>query len=624
MSKTKKTYWWLDKYSVDELEYKKDKKSNWWGSSYINPTKGWMDKLGGYDFSYSWFDRKKNKKDILYKKLLDQLQTSINVIDCDKNLKVAWSSGEDTNSPDNDCVYLSPDSLIEGDKLNPVVKDNILDVLTGKVYLSKVLHNQINKRDFELSKKFRSTGHTKHSICVSKLWESLETQIAKKFMENNWQGFMPHVVKELDYSSSNKEIVQNYINSSVDKPDLDAIILGISWNIVHEHNSVEIPDVYDECLEFAAETLEKIESEKERFKACSDIVTNISRILKEQEEKSPNPPNTNGGSTLSIKDFNICDGQLFGERVKNRTDVDLSQIKSSEEDKSLNSVTNSSAFELNNLKNKFIIPDISPESKDIYIQKVKDLRGVINGIKNNFYFINNKTTLESYGHLSGDIDDNNLYKLSLNDDRIMSKKDIISHKKIAICLLVDESGSMDDKYVQATNVAISLAEGLKDYFGISIYGHTAEHDHDDEYIKGCLITEYCTPRNNRIESCVNIEAKSENVDGVAIELVAKKFYQDFPDQRRIIFHISDGEPSSSYYGGHDADKHVSNICQMVRSRLETEVYGIGICDAFESSTGKKLYGSDNYVILDDVESSIGIITRFLKQVCNKNQKVYTY
>lgn len=618
-SKLKKTYWWLDKYNIDSREYKKEKLSAWWGSSYENPTKGWMDKLGGCDWGYSWTDKKKNRKDLVYKKLLEQLQTSINVIDCDKNLKVRWSCGEDTNSPENDVVFLSPNDLVDGIGTNPVVKENILDVLTGKVYLSKVLHNQINKKDYKLSNEFKQMGSKKLSVCISKLWESLETHIAKKFMEDNWQGFMPHVVKELDHNSSNKEAIQNFINDSVDKPSVDAVTLGIAWNLVHEHNSIEMPSIYDECLDFAANILEKSESENNRFKVCSQIINEINRILKEKES-DPQSSSSSFLNNLSIKDFQICDGQLFGDQVKNNVDSNLSNIRLSSEVKDSNSLTACDGldFDISGITNKFVIPKIKSGDKDHYFEKVKNLKSIIQGIKNNFYFINNKMTIESYGHFSGDIDENNLYKLRLNDDRIMCKTDIISQRKISVCFLVDESGSMEDKYTEAVNVTISLAEGLKDYFGISIYGHTAE----TKTVNGCLITEYYTPRNTKIESCVNISSKNENIDGVAIELVAKRFYQDCPDQRRIIFHISDGEPCSSYYNGDEAIHHVNNVCQTVRSRLDTEVYGIGICSAFEDYTGKTLYGKDNYVILNDVQSSIGVITRFLKQIYNKNVKIY--
>jgi hypothetical protein len=617
LAKTKKNYWWLEKYKTKDSFYKEEKESSgWWTSSYKNPTRGWMEKLGHYDWGYSWLDKKKDKKEIAYKKLLEQLQTSINVINSDKLLKVKWSNGENYNSPESDFVYLSPNSLLEESDIGPVVKEEMVDILTGKVYLYKILHSQITKEDFSRSQAFKNSVDSKFGIFISKLWESLETNIAKNFIENNWCGFMPHVVKEIDYSSSDKIKVQAFLDSSVESPSLDAAILGISWNLVHEHNSVEIPDVYDACLDIAENILSKEDTEKQRFKACNEIVREISKILNQKISKSDSE--FGGGfsnSRLKINEFKICDEQLFGAEVSNKVDCRLSELTTSRDSDSL---VDCDECSIANLKNKFVIKSANDSHKSEYLQKVSDLKNVIMGIKNNFYFINNKLSVSSYGHFSGDIDENNLYKLRMNDDRVMSKTDVLSQKKISVCLLVDESGSMDDKYVEAINATIALSEGLREYFPISIYGHTAETSSVD----GCLITEYYTPRNNKIESCVRIEAKSENIDGLAIELVAKKFYLDYPDTRRILFHISDGEPSGSYYGGESAEKHVNNVCNMIRSKLETEVYGIGVCSAFEEGTGRRLYGKNNFVVLDDVDSSVGIITRFLKQICNKNIRIY--
>ena len=60
---------------------KKKESSEWWSSSYKSSTKGWMEKLGHYGWGYSWLDKKKDKKETAYRSLLNQLQTSINVID---------------------------------------------------------------------------------------------------------------------------------------------------------------------------------------------------------------------------------------------------------------------------------------------------------------------------------------------------------------------------------------------------------------------------------------------------------------------------------------------------------------------------------------------------------------
>lgn len=645
--------WWLEKYDTKKDSYKSYKSSytgsSWWKSSYKSATKGWMDKLGGF----GWFDfdykGKEDKTKRLYRKVLNQLQTSINVISGEKNLNVRWSDGDNQNSPDSPIVYISPDSLI--DEGENIVEDTI-DVLTGKVYLSSVLNKQISKDDYNIANLMRNRiGRDPLYAPTVKLWEALETNIAKKFIEDNWCGFMPHIVKHGEAIKTKKETVQNFIdNTSKTSPNLEAAIAGISWNLTSPEDTVILPKVYENCVEAAVDILEDPETENKRFNTCQRIVRKIQEILLEQEAESQGDnqndecgdegkdseqiskeinqkpedgekPAKKVSKSKLQKDFEnikLTDGELFGSKVKNITDETIAHIKSNKDESGDGGTTGMNGVDLSGLKNEFVVPDVREIDRDgeAYESVVLDLKPCINTIKNTFCSINNKLFLNSYGHNSGDIDENNLHKIFLGDDRMMQKRDIISQKKISICLLIDESGSMQDKDVDARNTAIALAEGLKNYFDVSVYGHTAELN-----VKGCTITEYFTPRNKFIQTCMDISAKCENVDGLAIELVAKKFIADYPESRRIIFVISDGEPASTYYGGSPAIEHVNNVCEMIRNRMDTEVYGIGICEAYDDDTGEALYDKGNYVVLEDVTSSIGIITRFLKQICNKNTRV---
>ena len=628
--------WWLDKYDVNKSSYKAYKSSSggsWWRSSYKSATKGWMDKLGGF----GWFDleysNREDKKRRLYKRVLNQIQTSINVISGDKELKVRWSDGESQNSPDSNIVHVSPDNLIDDSE---VIVEDTLDVLTGKVYLSSILNKQIVKEDYALANLYRSKENRDSSYAPTiKLWEALETNIAKKFIEDNWCGFMPHIIKHGESICSKKEAVQSFIDSTLSTPNLQAVISGIAWNLVNSDDMIVIPDIYEKCVDAAVEILENPESENKKLSSCREIVKKVKEILQEQHQENEkqqtdndNDNHNNDNDKLnksnlskSFKSLKITDSELFGLKVKNSTDESLAQIKNDKDETGKDSVTEINSVDLSAKFSKFVIPEYDYAYDESYKNIVIDLNNCINAVKNNFYFINNKMFLNSFGHISGDVDENNLHKIFLNDDRLMQRKDIVSQKKIAVCLLIDESGSMEDKYIDARNTAIILAEGLKNYFDISIYGHTAEQQTNYEFINGCLITEYYTPRNRHIQTCVEISSKSENVDGLAIELVAKKFVEDYPYSRRIIFVISDGEPASTYYGGGEAEEHVNNVCEMVRKRMDTEVYGIGVCDAYSDETGESLYREGNYVILEDVMSSVGIITRFLKQICNKNKRV---
>ena len=52
-------------------------------------------------------------------------------------------------------------------------------------------------------------------------------------------------------------------------------------------------------------------------------------------------------------------------------------------------------------------------------------------------------------------------------------------------------------------------------------------------------------------------------------------------------------------------------------RRGIEIYGVGVAKAYNQSLGDRMYGKGNNVILRDVVSSIGVITRFIRQVAKK-------
>lgn len=250
---------------------------------------------------------------------------------------------------------------------------------------------------------------------------------------------------------------------------------------------------------------------------------------------------------------------------------------------------------------------------------LKKHSSAIRSIRNSLSFRNNSMKMPSYGHRSGDIDENALFKIKMDDDRIMLRSDTISEKNIAVCLLVDESGSMDGERVRnARDVAITLASALGGVSGIvtSVYGHTAE-----EEVDGCTIREYFTPRNPKLSSCMWMSGRCENHDGFAIQHTANAFYRDYGAyDRKIMFVISDGQPAGSNYGGSTARKHMKKVSDACRSKLGIEVYGIGIDRAYEDRLGNEMYGQGNFVVLDDVSSSLPIMSRFIRQVAMSMKK----
>ena len=261
---------------------------------------------------------------------------------------------------------------------------------------------------------------------------------------------------------------------------------------------------------------------------------------------------------------------------------------------------------------------IHPGYETEYRKVLSEHRGEIRTIRSSLQFRNNINNMVSYGHRSGDIDDNSLFKIRMNDDRVMTKTDTVSSKKIAICLLVDESGSMGagNRVADARNTAIILGESLRGMDGIalSIYGHSAEEGYPHNNL---TLREYYSPRQNNMAACMEMDARCQNHDSYAILHTANIFDRDYHDyDRKIVFVISDGEPAGGGYGGRPAMAHMLAVSQACEKR-GIEVYGVGIDNAYSTTAGKLMYGEGRFVVLDDVKSSLGVMTRFIRQIAMK-------
>jgi cobalamin biosynthesis protein CobT len=259
-----------------------------------------------------------------------------------------------------------------------------------------------------------------------------------------------------------------------------------------------------------------------------------------------------------------------------------------------------------------------------YADLRRSLRREIAVVRSALSFLAVSMGAPSYGHQTGEVDDASLFKLRLDDDRIMQQSDSMSAPTIAVCVLIDESGSMwaqtrsgRARVHVARDVALTLVEGLKEVPGmsVSIYGHSAEmYDGKGEKQYGVLLYRYYTPSMPHAEKLIHAEARSQNLDGFAIQHAANLFAVEHRfSERKIMFVVSDGYPAGHGYGGSLARGHMKRVSDSCQNQLGVEVYGIGIDNAYEERKGSEMYGQGNSVTLKDVSSSLGVMVRFLRQ-----------
>jgi hypothetical protein len=592
-----------------------------------SPTSIWTKKLGIFDYQEK--TDKKNK----CLSLLRQLNRSANIIlndgENEKNVKVLFSGGQESNNVCKDDVFISPDDFLNS-------KDEfIVDALTGKVLLATQLKRSVDKitwRKVKLESKGSDFNNCKN------IWQAIEQFVAREEVIKNWEGFIPYFVKHSENYISEKDKIQSLLNSTF---NIDGFSSMFAWNILFSENSLNIPGQYSEIYEKCRKLLDidnlppekrwefskkVVDIAKEYFKENSSHSGNqeSTKDSDESKEDSNNSGNSDQESTEDLDESNesesefdnykITDNELFGDKVKNKSfsEAKTIDVEAPQEEDYVCRIYENNATPL---EPKFIFKNENKKNLLLREKYLKKFKKEIQSISKCLLFRNTDSSVEDYGHENGAIDENSLHKLAYNDYRIYSEKTIKSKKNIAVCLLVDESGSMmdRDRIDLAKEVAFVLSESMKSVNGLKVcvYGHTAQTKENDEI----EITCYKTFDQQDTSSIFKMDAKQQNIDGHAIKYVAKKFAEDsFSFDKRIMFIISDGEPEGYGYGGDPAIKHTGSVCEFCRKKMSIDIIGIGIDNAFSTATAEKLYGKNKSIVLDDVKKSLSVMSRYIRQI----------
>ena len=163
--------------------------------------------------------------------------------------------------------------------------------------------------------------------------------------------------------------------------------------------------------------------------------------------------------------------------------------------------------------------------------------------------------------------------------QVYVRKGEVKTSNLAVCILIDESGSMSGTKIEAAqDAAVLLNEAFSGVPGIDlfIYGHTADILPNGSERYGVVdIAIYKEPNSGSDYNLIKISAKSENRDGLAILDIAKRL-RSFTSEYCIMFVISDGEPSAVGYRGMTAVKDTRLRINEVESKYNIDIVGICI------------------------------------------------
>jgi cobalamin biosynthesis protein CobT len=279
-----------------------------------------------------------------------------------------------------------------------------------------------------------------------------------------------------------------------------------------------------------------------------------------------------------------------------------------------------------------------------YKQTVLRLKPVINRIQGFLRF--RATVSEDYIREleAGELDDDALCEVAVEKKpRIWRRMEAETIRPMAICLLVDMSGSMSggvkvgnvcsSRIEQARDVCIALYEALKTVKGIDlmVIGHTADADAEHvgtigyKLVKvggstddGLSMIEFIVPEQNDPQSLMCILPIGNNADSFAMAYCIKRLSSAHPSApERLLFVISDGQPSCRGLSGTPAMRHMRMVSEWGRLKHGVKSYGIGVASAYSDEDGDMMYGHGNYTVIADVMNAAPIIGRFVRKVALK-------
>lgn len=194
----------------------------------------------------------------------------------------------------------------------------------------------------------------------------------------------------------------------------------------------------------------------------------------------------------------------------------------------------------------------APEDRETYDTSLRAVRKYIPAIANTLKNHCREYQVSYRGMRSGLLDTSKIAEAYQGVQNVYIRQGQVKSDKMAVCVLIDESGSMyGEKIIAARNLAVLLNEAVSTVPGIDlyIYGHTYGDRCRDSYREGEQVTELQVYREKGYapkKALGSIEARSGNLDSYAIREAAARMKKFTGGRKNLMFVITDGAPNERY------------------------------------------------------------------------------
>ena len=235
-------------------------------------------------------------------------------------------------------------------------------------------------------------------------------------------------------------------------------------------------------------------------------------------------------------------------------------------------------------------PTETPRSKRAFIGKPN---ATTEALRASLVFRSERPRYEVKLQRNGEMDDEELYRFGLGDDRLFTQRVVDVAPDTLLGLLVDMSGSMVGSNLEtAQRLAQLFLWATHDMEGVTthVWGHTG-----DMLSSGSDIYQLWEPGDPQSRlGLISTITHGNNYDGYAIAWCAD-WMRNEEQPQKILIVLSDGYPQGHGYGGDTAERHMRDVCRWA-AQEGVGVIQIAIDSVIRPGDQERMFGAGNYVL----------------------------
>jgi hypothetical protein len=457
---------------------------------------------------------------------------------------------------------------------------------------------------------YTTTLHAVDNEVIRSLWNVIEDERIERRLGDDKPGFS-RFLEKLRYYYFDYVYLEGGVIDDVEKKDDAGRFLDLLLRIIRypkylkesdfEYFGAYLMDIKEILSEFPDSTEESLRCAREIYEVIKDMYRDAD---KESTDKELSEKIEKDASEVIEKLRDLLGSATADEKPAGESSIDDTKMSDAvKKDDGLLGDLCEGTVELGSARETYFYP-VTP-NKEKYLEALSKVRRYVPAISKIIRGHCKEYKYIHRGMRSGTLDTNKLVEAIQGVPSVYIREGEVRSDRVAVCVLIDESGSMYGSRIEAAREAAVLlneAIGSIPQVELFIYGHTGDmrSGHSTE------MHVYREGRNAPKYALGAVEAFSQNRDGIAIVECAKRV-RGHTNLPVLYFILSDGSPCAADYGGEAAMTHVRQCVKEVE-RMDFTVVQVCINHSYPP---EKMFR--RYIILEDMSTLAVSLGRVLKK-----------